>query len=97
MPDCHTVLDLFSGTSRVGHALKREGYRVIANDHNAYAATLAGGYVRADRGAVERDATQLIEEFNRLPGAAAYFTETFCVRSRYLQAKNGERVDAIRE
>ena len=36
-----TVLDLFSGTSRVGHALKARGYRVHANDHNAYAATLA--------------------------------------------------------
>ena len=36
-----TVIDLFSGTSRVGHALKRLGYRVRANDHTAYAATLA--------------------------------------------------------
>ena len=34
-----SVIDLFSGTSRVGHALKRSGFRVIANDHNAYAAT----------------------------------------------------------
>ena len=30
-PEPCTVLDLFSGTSRVGHALKREGYRVLAN------------------------------------------------------------------
>lgn len=39
-----SVLDLFSGTSRVGHALKREGYRVLANDHNSYAAALARCY-----------------------------------------------------
>ncbi|MCX7934778.1 MAG: DNA adenine methylase, partial [Planctomycetota bacterium] len=26
-----------------------------------------------------------------------YFTETFCVRSRFFQPKNGERIDAIRE
>jgi len=32
-----TVADLFSGTSRVSHALKVRGYRVIANDHAAYA------------------------------------------------------------
>ena len=32
-----TVLDLFSGTSRVGHALKARGYRVVANDHNTFA------------------------------------------------------------
>ena len=45
-----TVLDLFSGTSRVGHALKRRGFRVVANDHNAYAHTLARCYVEADLG-----------------------------------------------
>ncbi len=92
-----TVLDLFSGTARVGHALKRAGYRVLANDHNAYAHALATCYVEADLEAVVRDASRLIDEFNALPGRAGYFTETFCIRSRYLQPKNGERVDAIRE
>ena len=43
-----TVVDLFSGTSRVGHALKRRGLQVRSNDHNAYAATLARCYVAAD-------------------------------------------------
>ncbi len=95
--DGGSVLDLFSGASRVGHALKRAGYRVLANDHNAYAATLARCYVQADAGDVLRDAERLIAEFNALPGAAGYFTDTFCVRSRFLHPKNGERVDAIRE
>ena len=92
-----SVLDLFSGTSRVGHALKAAGYRVIANDHNAYAATLARCYVQADSEDVLHDATLLIRELNGLKGAPGYFTETFCIRSRYFQPKNGERVDAIRE
>jgi len=35
-PEVRTALDLFSGTSRVGHALKAVGYQVFANDHNAY-------------------------------------------------------------
>ena len=43
-----TVIDLFSGTSRVGHALKAAGYRVLANDHNGYAQALARCYVEAD-------------------------------------------------
>ena len=92
-----TVADLFSGTARVGHALKAAGYRVIANDHNAYAAALATCYVQADR---ERWAPQLpamLADLARLPGRPGYFTETFCVRSRFFQPKNGERVDAIRE
>jgi adenine-specific DNA-methyltransferase len=78
------VLDLFSGTSRVGHALKLRGYRVLANDHNVYAATLGGCYVEADKEDMWRDA----------PG---YFTETYCIESRFFQPKNGERIDAIRE
>lgn len=92
-----SVLDLFSGTSRVGHALKREGYQVFANDHNAYAATLARCYVQADADDVLRDATLLLKELNRIPGRPGYFTETFCLRSRFFQPKNGERIDAIRE
>jgi adenine-specific DNA-methyltransferase len=92
-----TVIDLFSGTARVGHALKAEGYRVLANDHNAYAATLATCYVQADAEDVLEDASRLVREFNALPGAPGYFTETFCIQSRFFQPKNGERVDAIRE
>ncbi len=95
--DATSVLDLFSGTSRVGHALKRAGYRVFANDHNAYAATLARCYVAADREALEREANLLIDEFNRLPGAPGWFTQTFCETARFFQPKNGARVDAIRE
>lgn len=91
------VMDLFSGTSRVGHALKGAGYRVIANDHNAYAHTLARCYVAADLEDVSGDAERLIAEFNRLAGRPGYFTETFCERARFFQPRNGERIDAIRE
>lgn len=92
-----SVLDPFSGTSRVGHALKRAGLQVHANDHNAYAATLAACYVQADDQDHRRDLPRLIAEFNSLPGRPGYFTETFCERSRFFQPKNGERIDAIRE
>jgi len=92
-----SVLDLFSGTSRVGHALKARGYRVHANDHNAFAATLATVYVQSDRRRWQAPAERLIAELDALPGRAGWFTETFCVRARYLQPDNGARVDAIRE
>src|SRR5438552_4108645 len=97
LAEVRTVLDLFSGTSRVAHALKRRGYRVHANDHNAYAATLAACYVQADRRRWLAPATRLIAELEAIPGRAGWFTETFCLRSRYLQPMNGARVDAIRE
>lgn len=95
--DVRSVLDLFSGTSRVGHALKKAEYQVFSNDLNAYAHTLATCYVQADREDIEADARKLIAEFQALPGRSGYFTETFCEKSRFFQPKNGARVDAIRE
>ena len=96
-PAC-TVLDLFSGTSRVGDALKRNQYRVLANDYLACGEVIARCYVEAD-GTPEqlRQARLLIDEFNRMPPSPGYFTEVFCEKSRYLQPKNGARVDSIRE
>jgi adenine-specific DNA-methyltransferase len=92
-----SVVDLFSGTSRVGHGLKALGYQVFANDLNTYAATLARCYVQADSNRLEGKARKIIEELNQLPGDEGYFTKTFCVESRYFQPKNGARVDAMRE
>jgi len=92
----HSVLDLFSGTSRVGHALKRRGYRVHANDSARYAATLARCYVEADREDWYERAHALLAEFDALEGEDGYVTETFCERSRYFQPHNGRRIDRIR-
>ncbi len=94
--DGGTVIDLFSGTGRVGHRFKREGYHVIANDLNVYAATLAGCYVQADRESVGR-AEGLIRLLNGLPGKSGYFTKTFCEDAMFFQPRNGRRVDAIRD
>jgi adenine-specific DNA-methyltransferase len=97
IPGTRTVADLFSGTARVGHALKARGYRVLANDQLAFAHALARCYVEADREEHERDARLLVAELGALRGSPGYFTETFCIRSRYFQPRNGERIDAIRE
>ncbi|MEM8873967.1 MAG: DNA adenine methylase [Planctomycetota bacterium] len=96
LADVRTVTDLFSGTARVGHALKAAGYAVRSNDHNAYAATLARCYVQADDDWAD-DAAKLVMEFNALRGEPGYFTETFCEKSWFFQPKNGARIDAIRE
>jgi adenine-specific DNA-methyltransferase len=97
LPAVHSVLDLFSGTSRVGHALKAAGHQVTANDHTTYAHTLAQCYVAADRRALASRAEALLSELSRVPGRPGYFTKTFCEDARYLQPHNGERVDAMRE
>ena len=97
VPGTRSVLDMFSGTARVGHALKAAGYRVVANDHNEYARVLSACYVAADREDVLGPATRLVREMNRIKGKAGWFTETYCVKSRFFHPKNGSRVDAIRE
>jgi len=95
--DVVTVLDLFSGTSRVGQGLKRLGYRVLANDHTAYAHTLARCYVEADAEDVADDARAIIAELNALPGRAGWFTELYSEQSRFIQPGNAARIEAARE
>ena len=97
LPGVRYIADLFSGTSRVGHALKEAGYHITANDHNAYAHILARCYVEADLDAIGRDAKELLNHLAAVPPREGYFTETFCERSRFFQPKNGARVDAIRD
>jgi len=92
-----TVVDLFSGTARVGHALKAAGYQVLANDYLHYGEIIARCYVQADLEEHGAAAETLIRELNALPGDPGWFTEIFCERSRYLQPKNGARVDAVRD
>ncbi len=96
-PGVKSVLDLCSGTSRVGHALKQRGYHVHANDHLAYAATLARCYVAADARETSDDARSLIADLARARPIDGYVTEVFCRQSRYFRPSNGRRIDGIRE
>lgn len=95
-PHSGTVLDLFSGTSRVGHALKQSGFGVYANDHNAYAHTLAMCYIQAHAPKVREEAQSIIDELNALPGRAGGFTENYCRASRYFTPENGARIESMR-
>jgi len=93
-----TALDLFTGTTRVAQAFKRRDIRVTAVDSATYAEVLGGCFIATDATSVDKDALgRGLDQLNALPGRAGYFTETFCVASRYFQPKNGERVDAIRD
>ncbi|HEY4321635.1 MAG TPA: DNA adenine methylase [Gemmatimonadales bacterium] len=96
-PTARSVVDLFSGTSRVGHALKRAGLRVLSNDYAAYAHALATCYVQADADDWLIPAEILISELQHTPPSPGYFTETFCVESRFFTPENGARIDAIRD
>jgi adenine-specific DNA-methyltransferase len=92
------ALDLFTGTTRVAQAMKRRGFRVTAVDTARYSEVFARTYVETDTAAVDHGAlAEALEHLNRLPGSPGYFTETFCVRSRFFQPFNGARIDAVRD
>lgn len=97
LPNAKSILDIFSGTSRVGHFFKQKGFQVFSNDYSRYGYTIATCYIEADLEKVEKHAKKLIKEFQSLKGIDGYFTETFCKKSRFFQEKNGRKVDAIRE
>ena len=93
-----TALDLFTGTTRVAQAFKSSGAHVTAVDSARYSHVLARTWIAIDAADIDHQALQAaIAELDALPGSPGYFTETFCVRSRFFQPHNGERIDAIRE
>lgn len=95
-PNARTFLDVFSGTARVGMAMKQHGLRVISNDHNAYAHTLARCYVEADD-TLTPILEQLVADLRDVPPARGWFTRTLCEDARFFHPDNGARIDAIRE
>lgn len=92
-----TALDLFTGTTRVAQAFKQTGAHVTAVDTARYSEMFSQTYVATDATTVDmRALTEAIAELDALAGEPGYFTDTFCVRSRFFQPENGARVDAIR-
>jgi adenine-specific DNA-methyltransferase len=92
-----TALDMFTGTTRVAQEFKRRGANVTAVDTARYSEVFAQCHIATDAAAVDKDDLRdALRYLANLPGAAGYFTDAFCVHSRYFQPFNGERVDAIR-
>lgn len=95
--DVESVCDLFSGTSRVGHALKAAGYHVHANDLMAYAHVLAQTLVAANADEVDlEDLDSRLRRLNKLDGIDGYVTQRFAQEARFFQPHNARRIDAIR-
>jgi adenine-specific DNA-methyltransferase len=98
LADARRALDLFSGTTRVAQEMKRRGAHVTAVDTARYAEVFAQCYIALDGEPADLPALDdaLLDLMAR-PGADGYFTETFCVQSRFFQPHNGRRIDAMRD
>lgn len=93
-----TALDLFTGTTRVAQELKRRGGVVTAVDTARYAEVFAQCYIALSADEVDdRALDDALADLASRSGSSGYFTDTFCVQSRFFQPFNGERVDAIRD
>lgn len=93
-----TVLDLFTGTTRVAQAFKQCGGLVTAVDVARYSEVFAQCYISTDANRIDQDdLARALEYLNNLDGYEGYFTETFCVKARFFKPENGKRVDAIRD
>lgn len=91
-----SACDVFAGTTRVGQGLRRAGLRVLSNDTASYSEALGQAYIAADS-TIDRDRLSgLLQHLSAVPDEDGYFTETFCVQSRFFQPHAGRRVDAIR-
>ena len=92
-----SAADLFTGTTRVARGFKEAGAHVTAVDTASYAFVLAKTLIELDKSLVNlTELSDAIAELNSLSGEVGYFTETYCLTSRYFQPQNGARVDAIR-
>lgn len=94
---CRTVADLFSGTARVGHALKSAGYQVTSNDLLTYSYVLSQALVAADeRLYPEARVGKLLRHLNGLPPQDGWFSDLYSRQARYFHPKNAARIQAIR-
>ena len=94
----NTVVDLFSGSARVGHALKAKGFEVTANDINSYAFVLARALIEADARKYDQPyISKILKELMEVEPVFGWFTKTYCENAKYFQPKNGAKIEAIRE
>jgi adenine-specific DNA-methyltransferase len=93
-----TALDLFTGTTRVAQEFKKRGVLTTAVDTASYSEIFAQCYVATDATEVNlKTLRENLAHLSALPGDAGYVTDTFCVKSRFFQPFNGERIDTIRQ
>lgn len=92
-----TAIDLFTGTTRVAQGFKKAGLKVTATDLASYSHVFAKTWIEIDAtSANQTELTEALKHLNSIRGEAGYFTKSFCEDARYIQPKNGERIDAIR-
>lgn len=97
-----TVLDGFSGTTRVSQAFAQLGYNTTANDVSHWSEVFANCYLKSQKS--DKYYQEKIDYLNSLKGFDGWFTENYGadkskddIIKKPFQRKNTQKLDAIRD
>lgn len=98
--DVNTIMDGFSGSTRVSQMFAHQGYNVISNDISAWSQTFATAYLLHDKPV--RYYQELIDYLNNLKGYEGWYSLHYggtenSTEKRPFQLKNTIKLDAIRD
>lgn len=98
LQDVKTVLDGFSGTTRVSQAFAQLGYDTTSNDLAVWSEVFANCYLKAEK--PPSFYQEIINELNALKYAEGWFTQHYSddihLLKKPFQRKNLQKLDAIR-
>ena len=99
LDEVRSVLDGFSGTTRVSQAFAQMGYDTTANDVAEWSEVFATCYLKSQK--EDRYYQEIIDHLNALEGYDGWFTEHYgaddALQKRPFQRKNTRKLDAIRD
>ena len=99
LPNVKTVLDGFSGSTRVSQAFAHAGYHTTANDVAVWSEVLATCYLLSSK--PDSYYQEIIEHLNALPGYDGWFSAHYGTNEagmkKPFQLKNTQKLDAIRD
>lgn len=94
-----TVLDGFSGSTRVSQAFAQLGYSTTSNDISVWSEVFAGCYLLSEKPNVFY--REIIDYLNNIKGVDGWFTENYggapTEIKKPFQLKNTQKLDAIRD
>ena len=94
-----TVLDGFSGSTRVSQAFAQLGYSTASNDISAWSEVFATCYLMSNKPNAYYQ--ELIDHLNELPGVEGWYSEHYggaeSEIKKPFQKKNASKLDAIRD
>jgi adenine-specific DNA-methyltransferase len=92
-----SMVDLFSGTTRVAQAYKKKGLFVHSNDVTNFAHDLGNCYIAADKKLYVDATFKYLENLTKLEGYDGWFSELYCDKAPFFRHEHGRLIQAQRD